>query len=215
MTFAIIVTSLVSLFDASIPFQLKICRQQCESLGETVVNEIKLFGYVNKKTLFTSKWVNVYNNDIDTIVFYHIKQLSIGIKKLYNILTKNRIYPIKIYFARDYLVFGGLPPSFKTITINLKTQNRIKIKKFINLISNTDDIDILKNFVRDNFGNVNVLLKLVKKNVLWITVILSNKNNSRLNVIKFKNFVYKIKKLDTKNDKLISEICNNLKSIKI
>ncbi|ABQ43504.1 hypothetical protein [Tanapox virus] len=215
MTFAIIVTSLVSLFDASIPFQTKICKQQCKSLGKTVIDEIKLFGYVNKKTLSSNKCVNLYNNNIDTIIFYQIKQLTICIKKLYKILMKNRVTPIKIYFARDYLVFGGIPPSFKTVTINLKIRNRKKIKKFINLINNTNDTTVIKNFVNDNFGNVDLLLKIVKENVLWVTILLSNKNNSRLNIIKFNNFISKIKKIDAENNKLISEICNDLKLIKI
>nr|WGO62659.1 serine recombinase [Wadden Sea poxvirus] len=213
-----IITSVVSLFDASLDFQSNICRSYCNKMNLNVTIEFREHGYISKKTL-TAWDNNIIDNNIRVYVFYQIKQLAFSTEEFYNIIIDKINSSINIHFVRDSLLFNGYPPTFNPTTLNIKSYNRRKIRDLIALMKmSTCSNNVIKEYINNNFGNINVLLKLINSNISLITNLLSSnhnrKKNSKLNIIRFRRFKNNLRRLRN-DDILIVDICNEFKKMNV
>ncbi|AXN74846.1 hypothetical protein AKMV061 [Akhmeta virus] len=224
----VIVTSVTSLLDASIQFQKTACRHHCNYLSMQVVKEIEEFGSINEKNLEFDTWKDVIHNDeINALVFYRVKQISISVGVLYESMMRNRTKPISMYFVRDCLAFDGDPPSFRMTSCNINAYNRNKIKDLIILMNmKTCNKKIIGAFIIDNFGSVDALLSIINSNVTWVTSVINNSNyrginirvsnNKMLTITSFRRFVNKLKMYKTtKCTSQLDSLCTEMNKMDI
>ncbi|QED21199.1 hypothetical protein [Borealpox virus] len=217
-----IITSVASLLDASIQFQKIACRNHCNYLSMQVVKEIEEFGTITEKNLEFDTWKDIIRNDeIDALVFYRVKQISISTGILYESIMCNRTKPISMYFVRDCLAFDGDPPSFRMTSCNINAHNRKKIKDLIILMNmKTCNKKIINEFIVDNFGSVDALLSIVNSNVTWVTSVINNNgrgvkirvpNSKILTITSFRRFVNKLKMYKTtKYTSQLDNLCTEM-----
>ncbi|PWG68141.1 hypothetical protein DEM28_25160, partial [Enterobacter mori] len=63
---AAIVTSLISLFDTSIYYQIKICRNYCNLIHSSIKVELKEVGYIDENVISSKRWECIsHDNKID------------------------------------------------------------------------------------------------------------------------------------------------------
>ncbi|AOP31315.1 nonfunctional serine recombinase [Raccoonpox virus] len=224
----VIVTSVASLLDASIPFQKTACRHHCNHLSMQVVKEIEEFGSITDKNLESDSWKDVTQSDeIDALVFYRVKQISISTGVLYEYIMRCRTKPISMYFVRDCLAFDGDPPSFRMTSCNINAYNRKKVKDLIILMNmKTCSKKIINEFIITNFGSVDALLSIVNSNVSWVTSVINNhgsvkyntriKNSKILTIASFRRFVNKIKMYKTtKYTSQLDNLCTEMNKMDI
>ncbi|QDJ95007.1 nonfunctional serine recombinase [Hypsugopox virus] len=215
-----IVTSIISLFDTSIEFQLQICRRVANKLSMEIFTEINEHGHISELNLESDIWLKIINSSVNTLIFYKVKQISSSVEKFYNFYTQKKEQPINIIFAKDNLLFNGEPPYFSTLNFTTQIFNKKKIKDLITLLNmNTCNYKILTEFIETNFGSVDALLKLIKENMVVTMLILTNSKyrikNRKKALIKYKKMLYKIKKLNQNSSMLISDICSKLDNMSI
>ncbi|AOP31743.1 nonfunctional serine recombinase [Volepox virus] len=219
----VIITSVASLLDASIQFQKTACRHYCNYLSMQIVKEIEEFGSITDKNLESDLWKVITESDeIDSLVFYRVKQISISIGVLHEYIMRCRTKPISMYFVRDCLAFDGEPPSFRMTSCNINAYNRKKVKDLIILMNmKTCNKKIINEFIIDNFGSVDALLSIVNSNVSWVTSVINNtsrgnstrriSNNKILTVSSFRRFVNKLKMYKTtKYTSQLDNLCTEM-----
>ncbi|QQG31518.1 Pox F16 superfamily protein [Swinepox virus] len=217
MDSAAIITSLISLLDTSIEYQIKECKDYCKLLSVVVELKFKEFGYIDKHTLETKRWNDLVRSNINILVFYQVKQLSISAEYLYDVFIKNREVPIRMYFVKDHLAFDGCPPLFRTINIDVKFTYRKKIRDLITISNMTTCNDkILQDFINNNFGNVSSLLRIIDSDSIWLRkVIMSGKYKHGSKIRSYRHFMFTIRRIKKKEASSIDDICNNIQSITI
>ncbi|AOA32988.1 hypothetical protein GTPV_gp026 [Goatpox virus Pellor] len=215
---AAIVTSLISLFDTSIYYQIKICRNYCNLIHSSIKVELKEVGYIDEKVISSKRWECISNdNKIDILVFYQKKQLSVSNDHLYNFLMRKRNKSLTIYYVKDNLLFDGITPSFRHINLDSKINTRKKLKDLFVLINmNTCSDDIIKKFIYDNFKTFKILMDAINCDSLWLRKSLhprKSKKNIKEKNYYYNKFVNKIKDLD--NIHYVNDICTSFKNITV
>ncbi|AGZ95345.1 Pox_F16 superfamily protein [Goatpox virus] len=215
---AAIVTSLISLFDTSIYYQIKICRNYCNLIHSSIKVELKEVGYIDEKVISSKRWECISNdNKIDILVFYQKKQLSVSNDHLYNFLMRKRNKSLTIYYVKDNLLFDGITPSFRHINFDSKINTRKKLKDLFVLINmNTCSDDIIKRFIYDNFKTFKILMDAINCDSLWLRKSLhprKSKKNIKEKNYYYNKFVNKIKDLD--NIHYVNDICTSFKNITV
>ncbi|AAK84991.1 hypothetical protein [Lumpy skin disease virus] len=215
---AAIVTSLISLFDTSIDYQIKICRNYCNLIHSSIKIELKEVGYIDEKVISSKRWECIsHDNKIDILVFYQKKQLSVSNDHLYNFLMRKRNKSLTIYYVKDNLLFDGITPSFRHINLDSKINTRKKLKDLFVLINmNTCSDDIIKKFIYDNFETFKILMDAINCDSLWLRKALhprKSKKNIKEKNYYYNKFVNKIKDLD--NIHYVNDICTSFKNITV
>ncbi|QHR82571.1 hypothetical protein [Brazilian porcupinepox virus 1] len=216
---SVIVSSIISLFDISIEYQIKTCQKYCDDINAVVIEYIKDIGFIDDNKIFSDKWQKIIKSDVTFLVFYQVKQLSISVGYFYELFNSSRKCSLGIYFVKDNLLFDGFPPSLSLVTNNEKKLNRKKILDFItlyNIKSSTDKV--LFEFINSNFNDVSSLIYIINNDIIWFKRILrlyrlKSKKNKNLTYKKITNRINKIDSTQKNNN--IDNICVELQSIKI
>ncbi|ASK51234.1 Conserved non-functional serine recombinase [Eptesipox virus] len=215
-----IITSIISLFDTSIEYQLQICRSVASKLSIEIYTEINEHGFITESDLNTNIWKRIIYSSVNTLIFYKTKQISSSVEQFYHAYTQLKEHFINIIFAKDNLLFSGEPPQFSIINFTLQSVDKVKIKDLLTLLDiETCNYKIVIEYINSNFGSIDALLKLFKNNKSIIMSILAK---SKLNIktpkkamIKYKKIIYKIKSLQSNYIQPIEDICLKFNNISL
>ncbi|QHG62589.1 hypothetical protein [Cetacean poxvirus 1] len=220
---SVIVANVISLFDVSLQFQEEACKAFCRSKKILINHVIYEYGYITNKTLTSNKqWLSILLSKVNVFIFYSIKQISIQISYLYDLISRYDINNVSIYFVRDRLYFTGDPPKFHHISLScLNSYNRRKIRDLIILIHmSTCGKKVIREFIMDNFGDVESVITLLNKNIPCMLryITMCNKNirkskNNKTSMLKFKQIVCKLHRL--KYNRSTTEICESFNKLSI